>query len=217
MEVSVVRLVRIVVLIGCGLLTGGAASRKVAIVASAAVPGSGQIILGARGRGEAMLWVDAGMLAFYGGSVWARTERERDAVLMAHRDAGVRTSASNQAYWRALERYDNSDQYNEDVRREARSRYPDDPQRQHDYFLANGVFGDRVWDWSSDSARVNYYQLRKQARRAGLQAQFATGGLLLNRVVSVIDCALLASRNRQSRLRIHTPDDRLGLGLTLGI
>ncbi len=196
--------------------TAGAApvARGTAILASAVLPGSGQLLLGARGRGEALLWVDAGIWAFYGGSVWARDQRETDARLLAGRDAGAVRLGDGPEYFRALERYDNADLYNEDIRRDARSRYPDDPQAQMDYYLENGCFGDQAWNWSSDSARLDYYGMRKRSRNAGLQAQFATGALVLNRLVSVVDCAFFAAAPGETR-RAHlgTPADGLGLGV----
>ncbi len=218
-EVPDLKTLKISLLFAVGAMAVAAAApgRGAAILASAALPGSGQLLLGERGRGEAMLWVDAGVWAFYGGSIWARSQRERDAFLYAGREAGAVTVVNKPAYLRALERYDNAEQFNEDVRRDARARYPNNPQAQHDYYLANGYFGNEAWDWSSDSARLRYYSIRKSARSAALQAQFATGALLLGRLVSVVDCAFFARVPAEARrVRLDAPDDAPGIGLAVG-
>lgn len=193
-----------------------APARGTAILASAVLPGSGQLLLGARGRGEAQVWIEAGIWAFFGGSKYAQGLRENDARLIAGREAGALRLADEPAYFRALERFDNSDQYNENVRSDARARYPDDPVAQMEYYLANGYFGDEAWNWSSDSARLRYYGIRKSARTAALQAQFATGALVLNRLVSVVDCAFFARSPAETR-RVHlrSPSDRLALGVAV--
>jgi hypothetical protein len=207
--------VAILLTVGAGSALA-AASRGTAILASAVLPGSGQLLLGARGRGEAQIWVEAGIWAFYGGSKYAQGLRENDARLFAGREAGAVRLADEPAYFRALERFDNADQYNENVRSDARARYPDDPDAQMDYYLANGYFGDAAWNWSSDSARMRYYNIRKSARNAALQAQFATGALVLNRLVSVVDCAFFVRVPAEAR-RVHlqSPSDRLGLGIAV--
>ncbi len=164
-------------------------NRGLAILASAALPGTGQMILGARSRGEALLWLDTAIWATWAGFSWYGSSREQDARLFAARDAGADISIAGIEYYKALERYDNADEYNEDIRREARDRYPDDPEAQHRYYQENGYFGKQNWDWSSDSARFDFWGVRKAARAAGLKAGFAAGALLLNRLVSVVDCA----------------------------
>ncbi|MEO0082167.1 MAG: hypothetical protein ABIL25_07740 [candidate division WOR-3 bacterium] len=194
--------------------TGLGASRGVAIVASAALPGAGQLMLGARNRGEAMLWVDgAGWLAWAGFS-WYGSSREQDARLVAAREAGADITLRESRYYTALERYDNADEYNEDVRREARSRFPDDPVAQHEYYEENGYFGEKAWDWSSDSARYYFWRTRRSARAAAQRAGFTAAGLLLNRLASVLDCAFfLRSPQGQSRLEIGPGEDVASLEL----
>ncbi|MBM3315917.1 hypothetical protein FJY71_08820, partial [candidate division WOR-3 bacterium] len=116
--------------------------RGLATLASAALPGTGQLLLGTRVRGEVMLWTDAALWSLWGGSTWLGASRERDARLVASAKAGADLGQTDRRYYRALERYDNSDEYNEDVRREARARYPDDPDAQRRYYEANSYSGE---------------------------------------------------------------------------
>ncbi len=163
--------------------------RGTAVLASAALPGSGQLLLGTRRRGEGLLWLDGSLWALWAGFSWYGRAREQDARLLAAREAGADLSIRTPSYYKALERYDNSEQYNEDVRRDARDLYPNDPDAQHRYYESHGYFGPSAWDWSSDSTRYDYWRTRKSGRTALLRAQFAAGALVLNRLASVVDCA----------------------------
>ena len=178
-----------------------------AILASMALPGTGQMMLGSAKRGEALLWLDGTLWALWSGFSWYSSAREHDARLYAGREAGADLAVKESHYYRALEQYDNSDQYNEGVRSDARDIYPDDPERQHAYYESQGYFGSEVWNWSSDSARFRYWGTRRAGRDAALNAQFAVGTLLLNRLVSVIDCALFAGRAGSTRRVEFRPGD----------
>jgi hypothetical protein len=183
-----------------------------AILASMALPGTGQMMLGSAKRGEGLLWLDGGLWALWTGFSWYGSAREHDAHLFAGREAGADLAQKEPRYFKALERYDNADQYNEGVRADARDMYPDDPQRQHDYYLSQGYFGAQAWNWSSDSARFDYWKTRKSGRTAALRAQFAAGALLLNRLVSVVDCAFFAGRGSSaSRVEFRPGDAEPGI------
>jgi hypothetical protein len=189
-----------------------ASPRGSAILASMALPGTGQMILGSAKRGEGLLWLDGALWAVWTGFTWYSSAREHDARLFAGKEAGADLTVREPRYFKALERYDNSDQYNEGVRADARDMYPDDPQRQNDYYLSQHYSGVQVWDWSSDSARYDYWETRKSSRTAALRAQFAAGALLLNRLVSVVDCAFFAGRSRSAlRVEFRTGDAEPGI------
>lgn len=176
-------------------------TRPAAVVSSAVLPGAGQMLLGAQNRGEAMIWVDGTGWLAWAGFTWYGNSRQQDARLMARRESGADIKQTAARYYTALERYDNSEQFNEDVRREARTLYRDDPDKQHEYFLKNGYFGDQAWDWSSDSARIGFWRVRRNSRTALQRAGFVAAGLVLNRLVSVLDCAFFAQApTGQSRL-----------------
>ncbi len=180
-------------------------SRPVAVVSSAFLPGTGQLLLGAQKRGEAIIWLEGAAWFAWTGFTWYGNSRQEDAKLMARREAGADISQTARRYYTALERYDNSEQFNEDIRREARSRYPNDPQAQHQYYLQNGYFGEQAWDWSSDSARIGFWRVRRSSRTALQRAGFVAAGMVLNRLVSVLDCTFFVPRpNAQSRLEFGT-------------
>lgn len=186
--------------------------RGPAILASMALPGAGQMMLGSASRGEALLWLDGALWALWSGFSWHSSAREHDARLFAGHEAGADLSVREPRYFKALERYDNADQYNEDVRADARYIHPDDPQRQHDYYESHKYDGAQAWNWSSDSARYSYWARRKSGRTAALRAQFAVGALLLNRLASVVDCAFFAGRSGpEARVEFHLDDTEPGV------
>jgi hypothetical protein len=183
-----------------------------AILASMALPGTGQMILGSAKRGEALLWLDGTLWALWGGFSWYSSAREHDARLFAGSEADANLTVRESRYYRALEQYDNADEYNAGVRADARDIYPDDPERQHAYYLSQGYFGAEAWNWSSDSARYDYWRTRKSGRAAALNAQFVVGALLLNRLVSVVDCAFFAGRGRsEPRVEFHPGNTEPGI------
>lgn len=170
-----------------------------AALLSVVLPGTGQIVNGAGGRGEGFLWADGIMWTLWAGFSWYRTSKEQDARLIARRYAGADISIPDPRYYRELERYDNADEYNEDIRREARELYPDDPDAQRRYYESRGYFGDFQWNWTPDSARVySYWQTRRAARAAGMTASFLAAGLVLNRLISMFDCLFFLPESKLS-------------------
>jgi hypothetical protein len=183
-----------------------------AIMASLLVPGWGQHMLNNNLKSEIMLWTDGAIWLLYGGFNWYGNSRNYDAKLYAGINASANTKIKSDKYFRALERYDNSDAYNEDIRREARERFPDDPNAQNNYISQYGYFGDSTWNWKSDSLRFSYWEKRKTARTAFTRAGFVIGGALLNRLVSAIDCTFFTPGKRK-KIGFVPSLDPAGIGL----
>lgn len=186
-----------------------------AALLSAILPGSGQLVYGARNRGEAMLWTDGVMWMSWVSFSWYKTSKEQDARLIARRFANAEISIKDPAYYRALERYNNSEEYNEDIRRFARELYPDDPDAQRRYYESHGYFGNKEWRWASDSIRIySYYQTMKTARTAGMTASFFAAGLVLNRLISIFDCLFfLPDQGIADRVEVKPVPDHSGIVL----
>ena len=183
-----------------------------AILASMALPGTGQMILGSAKRGEALLWLDGTLWALWGGFSWYSSAREHDARLFAGSEAGADLTVKESRYYRALEQYDNADEYNDGVRADARDIYPDNPEQQHAYYESQKYAGSQAWNWSSDSARFRYWGTRRSGRDAALNAQFVVGALLLNRLASVVDCAFFAgSSGSAPRVEFRPGDAEPGI------
>ena len=183
-----------------------------AVIASVIIPGLGQRIMKNNLKSEIMFWTEGTIWLLYGGFQWYGNSRNHDAKLFAGVNADANTKIHSDKYFRALERYDNSDAYNDDIRREARERYPDDPQAQINYLNQNGFFGDSIWNWKSDSLRYSYWGKRKSARTAFTRAGFVLGSALLNRLVSTIDCAFF-TQDKRNKISFAPNSDGTGIGL----
>lgn len=183
-----------------------------AIIASAIIPGWGQTILKNNHKGEAMLWADGAIWLLYGGFQWYGHSRNHDAKLFAKVNAEANIKIKSDKYYRALELYSSSDAYNDDIRREAREKYPNDPQAQLEYLYQHGYFGDSSWNWKSDSLRYAYWQIRKSARSALTRAGFMLGCALLNRAISVIDCAFF-TQDKRFTFGLAPNQDQNGIGV----
>ena len=183
-----------------------------AIASSLLIPGWGQHMLNNNLKSDIMIWADGIIWTLYAGFNWYGNSKNNDAILYAGEHANANASAKSDKYFRALERYSNSTIYNEDIRREAREQFPNDPAAQNNYLTENGYFGNMSWNWNSDSTRIVYWHNRKAARQALTRASFVLGSALLNRLVSAIDCAFFTS-DKRIKIGFAPNADQNGIGL----
>lgn len=168
------------------------------ILASVALPGAGEMWKGSRAKGEVFLWSDAAIWLTYGGLNVIGNSRNQDARLFARRFSGASATQTSDEYYVALERYPDSELYNEDVRRVARELYPLDPDKQRAYLENHGYFGDEAWSWGSDSLRLTYWGQRRDARSLLHTAGFFLGAAVVNRLVSAVDVAFFTPSRPQA-------------------
>ena len=186
------------------------------ILASLVLPGSGQYLMGSKARGEAYLWTDAAIWLTYGGMTAVGNLRNQSAKLYARQYSGASLTQPTDDYYVALERYATSDDYNTDIRRDARELYPDDPQAQKAYLQSHGYFGDQTWAWDSDSSRYAYWHMRMGERSVLHTAGFVLGAALLNRVVSAVDAAFFTKSDGHAAIGGAQPSDHFSLADRLG-
>jgi hypothetical protein len=183
-----------------GSSRSGGSDRKnpmIAMLLSSAIPGLGEIYAGQTGRGRWFMASEAAIWAGYGAFQLQHGMRTDDYEEFAQIFADA-PSGANDGYLGDMGDYirsegDNS--YNEAVRREARSLFPNDLDAQHAYLEENGYFGDLAWDWGSRERFLEYRELRRAASRSERNAFYMTGLALLNRVFSAIDGAWMARRH----------------------
>jgi len=188
---------------------------------SCGLPRWGEMYTGHDARGRAFMAVEAAIWVAYAGFTVQTGMREEDYREFAEIFAGVPDGADG-GYYEDIADYIRSegyDSYNEAVRDDARSLYPDDPAAQDAYYAENGYFGDAAWDWESDTRFKEYRHLRHLAGDSDRMAFYMTGLALLNRAVSAIDSAWMArlggrggaSGSRASlSVAPHVDDGRLG-------
>jgi len=191
------------------------ASGKKALLYSLLVPGMGELSMGAKGRavgffvGEGLIWSNfiywkvAGHL------------RKDNYIEQAMLNAGVGVTSESDDYWRLVGQFERSSgsgpgSYEDDLRREARDLYPNDPAAQDAFVAAKLPTGDRAWDWSSPDLQSSYTNTRENSKRAFNRAQYSFAAAIFNRVVSVIDVQLLRRRAaKEARSGWVRPDTRV--------
>jgi nucleoside phosphorylase len=199
-----------------------------AFLMSCAVPGWGEFYTGHPARGRAFMTAEAAIWVAWGGFTVQTGMREDDWREHAEVFAGVPGGASREYYQDIADyiRSEGYDSYNEAVRDDARSLYPDDPAAQDAYFAENGYFGDDAWEWESEDRFREYRRLRMLAGESDRRAFYMTGLAVLNRAVSAIDSAWMARRGRDGAAAGSGPslsvvpdlaDGRLGARTTLSI
>ncbi len=183
---------RICITIACLILLMPvfAQSRGVRVLKSAVLPGLGQVSSGHQygyGMMAAELGIIGSLLYFRNESELKAQEYKDYAVQFAHIQPGV----FNTDYYSHLSRYDHSGfgagGYNAMVRQQAIKLYPDDPALQQQYIDAYAYTDDMAWSWDELSNRREYSQMRIKTQDLKDFAKIATGVLVLNHLVSVID------------------------------
>ena len=168
----------------------------IAVLLSLAVPGWGEIYAGNPERGKLFMAAEAGIWIGYASFRIQEDLRIDDYEDYAQSALGV-PAGTGSDYYADIADYLSSEgqsSYNEDVRREARSFYPDDLDAQEAYLSANGYFGDEAWEWGSVEEIKKYRSLRYQAGESERRAFYMTGLAVLNRALSAIDSAWMARR-----------------------
>jgi hypothetical protein len=168
--------------------TRGKSMRK-ALALSLLLPGAGQQYLGNHARARTMYAAEAGVWSAFACFRIQGDNRKDRYEQMAELFAGV-SGHMDDEYYRALSYYLTSDDYNIDVMREARFRYPQDREKQLEYFEANAVFGDDGWEWQSPEYQSEFARIRTASKQSYRRAVLSTGFAVLNRVVSLIDVYL---------------------------
>lgn len=126
---------------------------------------------------EIALWVTYLAFEYYGNAVAS------DMKAYAASHAGVNPSGKDEYYFTDIGNYTNIYEYNE---QKLRDRSVD---------LLYPLTGDYYWAWDSESSRKSFDKLRIRSATAIRNATFAVGGLVANRIISMLDIMIL-TRNR---------------------
>ena len=186
-----------------GTLERSGKGKKKAVFLSLVIPGAGQAYLGHGERAKHFLLAELGVWAAFGvlqlqGKL-RKDAYEEYAELFAGAERGM-----DDDYYRAVGKYLQSDpppySYNEEVRRDARARYPDDREAQLRYEISHGYWGDESWSWESAARQEAYLDLRRASNRAFHHSNYFIAGMIVNHILSAIDAARLASRDGEADL-----------------
>ncbi|MBC8450711.1 hypothetical protein H8D73_00690 [bacterium] len=171
----------------------------VALLMSMVLPGWGEMYTGNDGRGRAFMAAEGAIWVGYASFGIQKGMREDDYREFAHVFAGVPQGSTDEYYQDIADyiRSEGEDSFNEAIRSEARSLYPDDLDAQNAYFLQHGYFGDTGWTWESKARFSEYLDLRHSASLSRKNAFHMLGLAVLNRAISGIDSAWMARRHNQ--------------------
>lgn len=181
---------------GAGIVVAGEKNPLVAMLLSFAVPGLGEIYAGSTDRGKAFIAAEAGIWAGYAAFKLQESMRIDDYKEYAGLFADV-SGDPGSGYYADIADYIRSeglDSYNEALRAEARSLYPDDLAAQEDYVTEHEYSGDLAWEWDSETRFDKYRDLRHDASVSERNAFYMTGLAVLNRAISGVDSAFLVRR-----------------------
>jgi len=157
------------------------------LLKSIVLPGWGEHSLKYHKRGYALnsselfLWASYAALLYFGNSA------EQDMQAYAATHAGINTRGKDVYYYTDIGNYNTIYEYNDQKLRyrQYAALYPDTDE----YY----------WAWDSDASRQKFDKLRYDSQQLLHMASFALGGLILNRIVSMIDVIAL------TKDRLETP------------
>ncbi|MEA3474912.1 MAG: hypothetical protein U9R23_00465 [Candidatus Cloacimonadota bacterium] len=142
---------------------------------------------------ETILWL--GYFGFLQEADWA----ERDYKIYASAYSGSNIANGSAQYYKDLQHYFSSTEYNNNARIYARWRLGlTDSQLQsydlekwnqedHDEFLYNNLYqGNEEWNWHSEDIWYRYGELRREKNKFKILAKFTIGAMIANRVISMI-------------------------------
>jgi len=120
-------------------------------------------------------------------------------------------------YYQHLQEYDSSAEFNQFQELMARNYYliyTYDPEGYAEYIAANTYAPHESWDWQGPGQQEHYRSLRRQTQTTKMYQNLSLGVILLNRVISVIDVALLSRQPSESGSALYfTPLQSGGLML----
>jgi hypothetical protein len=177
---------------GAAAESGSGGGNLKALGLSLLLPGLAQIESGRKLRGAAFIVADVG---FWSACFISRAQgaaRKDTYVQMAELYGHVPDAKGrSDDYYRMVGSWDSSDQYNETIRREARSYYPDDLEGRAAYFESHQVPADQTWSWDSQAARIRYRQKRNDSNAAYSRGRVMIALAVANRAAAMIDATLL--------------------------
>ncbi len=168
---------------------------------SALIPGWGQRYLGAPTRGWLFFSAEAGVWGTY--TVFKVQENLRldNSIEMAQVFAGV-SGDHDDTYYKNVGQHQNWQDFNEDLRWEARREYGFGTEDYYAYIAENEISADDGWSWTNEDRRIAYVLKRKASKTAEQRATNTIFALIVTRVAAMVDTWRVA-RVREDIQRIR--------------
>lgn len=186
--------------------TAASQANKGALFRSALLPGWGQHHMGYGTRGNVFLGLEIATWTGFGFSYLEGVLKRDDYRSMAMEEAGISARGRDHGFLEDLGDFNSSEEYNDYIRRLARYYYPDDPDRQREYYEDHARYGSDGWLWSSEAARLAYANMYRDSRQWFRRSVYVAAFALVNRAVSAIDAALLKDRDLNLYTSLSFPE-----------
>lgn len=187
-------------------------SARRAMLYSAFLPGLGEMYLQEYTRGAILMGAEFLVLAAY-----FRLGREVDWKTNSYKQYAFRFADvpidAGEDYYRLINNYVSSEVYNSEIELWLRNRfiiYEHKPDEYNYYRNLYMISEEDSWEWESSENWLRFRELRREKQRLEIYANFALGAAVVNRLISVIDSAILArkiNRERTVLSNIHLEPD----------
>jgi hypothetical protein len=167
-------------------------------------PGLGELSLNKKSRGQKLLAADIILwLTVFNGKNLSKSY-ESDYRAFASEHAGVDWNHTDYLFAVDIGYYKKLDDYNSAKARQRSLEMETDPNGDlireygHSIYPENGNF---FWEWDTTSNRQSYNDMRVSSANWDKYANFAIAGLIVNRVISVIDVIYLERTGKSTAIQ----------------
>ena len=187
------------------------------------LPGWGEISSGYQTRGQFLLGTDVLLWINVLGGSDLSAQYQSDYTAYATEHAGVDWDNTDYLFAVDLGYYDSLQEYNDEKARQRSLEIRTAPSGElvreygHAIYPENGDFS---WEWDTHSRRVEYNNLRVKSAQWEKVASFAVAGLIVNRVVSVVDVLFLERTGHPTGISSHVDykkGERVNLSISVPI
>jgi len=177
------------------LIIFSALSQSRAIVYSAILPGSADLLKGQKVKGLIHITAEG---IIWGGAVWYNWNKGK--MRNAYRDyaylnAGTSPQRNDEEYLDAVERYRTAKEYNDYIENIARELYPDNITERDKYIKEHSIPPDEAWKWANDTTFSEYVHLRKSERFCKQMVLNMFGLAIFNRIIAVFSNTTVKKKN----------------------
>ena len=160
---------------------------KLPVIKSLLVPGWGEMTF--RSYEKAKIFMFSDVVAMGGFLIFKslNIKYDKSALLFASKNAGADGSYFNKSYLESLEIYTSSEDYNNYIKIKARDFFPNDIEKQKEYIEEHSYKGKKAWLWKSDSLRIEFKSIRREAKKYGIRSNVFFGTAILLRIISAFD------------------------------
>ncbi len=158
-------------------------NKPLAITMSLILPGSGNLYMGDR---ESAIYHFGAEALIVSGILLTNNYHNSyidNALKYANMHSGAAYRNDND-YLTGLEWYMNNNDYNERIREDARSMYPDNLEQQKTYIAEHSIPDSLGWSWQSTDNMDTFAKLMENSRKIKIATYAIAAGFVINRIVS---------------------------------